>query len=631
MKKNDETASGPEKGDFIAPPDVVETDEPSNALPQQEEFWRPPVRFGSVPVEKEPLGWDRRKGFRKLYPQVMLPFQVVERIQFGHPQLEPNRLFWGDNLHVMRQLPSESIDLIYIDPPFFSGKQYNVIFGDQNELRSFSDIWEGGMPGYLVWLNARLYEMKRLLKKTGSIYVHCDHHASHYIKVEMDKIFGYENLVNEIVWCYSQGGRSKDHFPRKHDVIFWYAKTKTWQFDDSEIKVPYELLSQKSQTSFTKTDEHGRLYKEIYGPGKKKLYRYYEDKGKSPYDWWADIHQMTGRTAASGNEYIGYPTQKPEALLERIIRACSKQGDLVADFMAGGGTTAAVAQRLGRRWMACDQSRVAVAITADRVTRLVEEKVGKVFPVSDFTVEHWGIYEARRLAQAPPEQFRAFVLRAFGAVPEEHANGIHGYKGAIPVWVGEPSQKSAVTAADVQAFANAIRRTLRYKQDNLRDGIMLAWAFRPDAVEAADRLRRLEQTDLNFIRLDMIRIDSPRFREHVTALSTDHADYEKFLTFVQPPRVEVGYKRIAPRTYKFDVSETAILNPGARIINVQWDFDYGKRFSSTPGYSFLHGNNKQPELQAQYEFPSSGKKKIACKVQDDMGGEGLWTTEIEIS
>ena len=170
-----------------------------------------------------------------------------------------------------------------------------------------------------------------------------------------------------------------------------------------------------------------------------------------------------------------------------------------------------------------------------------------------------------------------------------------------------------------------MRKTLRYKQDNLRDGIMLAWAFRPDAVEAAERLRRLEQTDLNFIRLDMIRIDSPRFREHVTALSTDHADYENFLTFVQPPRVEVGYKRIASRTYKFDVSETVMMNAGAKIINVQWDFDYGKRFSSTPGYSFVRGRTRSRELQAQYEFPTAGKKRIACKVQDDMGGEGLWT------
>ena len=274
---------------------------------------------------------------------------------------------------------------------------------------------------------------------------------------------------------------------------------------------------------------------------------------------------------------------------------------------------------------------MAVAITADRLTRQVEEKTGKLFSVPDFTVEHWGVYEAKRLADAPPKQFRGFVLRAFGAVLEEREEGIHGYKGAIPVWAGEPDQKKAVTAADVQAFANAMRKTLRYKQDNLRDGIMLAWAFRPDAVEAADRLRRLEQTDLNFIRLDMIRIDSPRFREHVAALSTHHADYENFLTFVQPPKVEVGYKRIAPRTYKFDVSETIVMNAGAMIINVQWDFDYGERFSSTPGYSFVRGKKRELALQVQYEFPSGGKKRIACKVQDDMGGEGLRTDEIEVS
>jgi hypothetical protein len=129
----------------------------------------------------------------------------------------------------------------------------------------------------------------------------------------------------------------------------------------------------------------------------------------------------------------------------------------------------------------------------------------------------------------------------------------------------------------------------------------------------------------------MIRIDSQRFREHLTALSTQNADYENFLTFVQPPRVEVGYKRIAPLTYKFDVSETVVLNAGAKIINVQWDFDYDKRFSSTPGYSFVHGNNKEPELQVQYEFQIMGKQYIACKVQDDMGGEGLWTDEIEVN
>ncbi len=669
-EKPSEPTAGPVKGDFVAPPELAPVDEPVDALPQQEEFWRPPVRFGSVPVEKEPLGWDRRRGFRKLYPQVMLPFQVVERISFGHPQLEPNRLFWGDNLHVMRQLPSESIDLIYIDPPFFSGRQYNVIFGDQNELRSFSDIWEGGMPGYLIWLNARLYEMKRLLKKTGSIYVHCDWHAVHYLKIEMDKIFGHENYRNEIIWTRTNAHNYKSRvFIRSHDTLMWYTKSPGYVYN--QIYTEYS----NAQLKRYKRDEKGRLYtgQDLTFTGTNPA-RQFEWRGSKPpsnrvwgasleqlEQWWAEgrilktkdgrprldgykmyLEEAKGRPVTScwtdldrvGNtssERIGYPTQKPEALLERVITTSSNEGDLVADFFCGGGSTAAVAQRLGRPWIACDQSRVAVAITADRLTRQVEEQTGKMFPVPDFTIEHWGVYEARRLAQAPPEQFRAFVLRAFGAVPEEREEGIHGYKGAIPVWVGEPDQKKAVTAADVQSFANAIRKTLRYKQDNLRDGIMLAWAFRPDAMEAAERLRRLEQTDLNFIRLDMIRVDSPRFREHVTALSTDHADYENFLTFVQPPKVEVGYKRMAPRTYKFDVSETAILNSGAKIINVQWDFDFGKRFSSTPGYSFVRGSKKEPELQAQYEFPAAGKKRIGCKVQDDMGGEGLWTAEIEVS
>ena len=675
-RKNSKTSSapaGPQKGEFIAPPDEESSDALATpeALPQEEEFWRPPVRFGSIPVEREPLGWDRRRGFRKLFPAVMLPTQVVERISFGHRELEPNRLFWGDNLHVMRQLPSESIDLIYIDPPFFSGRQYNVIFGDQNELRSFSDIWEGGMPGYLIWLNARLYEMKRLLKKTGSIYVHLDWHASHYVKIEMDKVLGHDNFRTEIIWekIRVKKAQSKD-FPRVHDAILCYSKTESYVYSPQMTEISEKYKASHYGAVEPKTGKRYRLVTLLQGgqgparrfgdkiieppPGKHWIWgqdrideamksgiiaftssgrpnykRYLEESEETGIpvgDIWNDIAPVN----AQSNDRIGYPTQKPEELLERIILASTSKGDIVADFFSGGGTTAAVAQRLSRRWITCDQSRVAVAITADRLTRQVEEQTGRLFPVPDFTIEHWGVYEAERLSKAPPEQFRQFVLRAFGATPDDSQAGIHGMKGAVPVWVGEPDQKKAVTAADVQAFANAMRKTLRYKQDNLRDGIMLAWAFRRDAREAADRLRELEQTDLNFVRMEQVRINSPRFREQVAALSTAYADYENFLTFVQPPKVEVGWKRIAVRTCKFDVSETAILNAGAKIINVQWDFDYGKRFSSTPGYSFIRGKNKEPALQTQYEFPKNGTFRIACKVQDDMGGEGLWTGEIEV-
>jgi hypothetical protein len=232
--------SGPQKGDFIAPqlPEFPDADEREDALPKQEDFWKAPVRFGSVPVESAPLGWDRRRGYRKAFPPVYLPFQVVERVSFGHPELEPNRLFWGDNLHVMRQLPSESIDLIYIDPPFFSGRNYNVIFGDQNELRSFSDIWGAACRATDLAQRPAL-RMKRLLKKTGTLMVHCDWHASHYLKCELDKLFGYQRMINELIWYYTGAAVKKDRFGRRHDTILWYGKGSTWTFNLDEVRTDY--------------------------------------------------------------------------------------------------------------------------------------------------------------------------------------------------------------------------------------------------------------------------------------------------------------------------------------------------------------------------------------------------------
>ena len=312
-------ASGPIKGEFVPPPDVSSEEEIEEALPEQEEFWRPPARFGTVPVEANPLGWDSRRGFRKWFPQIMLPTQVVERVSFGHPELEPNRLFWGDNLHVMRQLPSQSIDLIYIDPPFFSGRQYNVLFGDQNELRSFIDIWEGGMPGYLIWFNARLYEMKRLLKKTGAIYVHLDWHASHYVKQEMDKIFGTDKFRNEIVWNKGfRGTESKRIYQHAHDVIFWYSKTDDYIWNQQSQ--PYRDEEMKR---YNKVDEFGQRYALIKRRRTDNTVYYGKTYPKQEGKRINDVIEHIPVMAATASERIGYPTQKPEALIERIIEASS--------------------------------------------------------------------------------------------------------------------------------------------------------------------------------------------------------------------------------------------------------------------------------------------------------------------
>src|SRR3990167_9445501 len=179
-----------------------------------------------------PLGYDEHKAFDRIFPYINIPAlhpkNHGDTVVFNNPEALANKLYLVDNLEVLRTLKSESIDLIYIDPPFFSGRNYNVIWGDSNEVRTFEDIWEGGITSYLIWLNARLWEMRRVLKKTGSIYVHCDWHASHYIKTEMDKIFGYENFVNEIVWTVESvsGFKSQaNKWIRGHDVIFQYSKT----------------------------------------------------------------------------------------------------------------------------------------------------------------------------------------------------------------------------------------------------------------------------------------------------------------------------------------------------------------------------------------------------------------------
>ncbi|MCL5062172.1 MAG: site-specific DNA-methyltransferase [Nitrospiraceae bacterium] len=606
-------------------------------IPKQEEFYKLPRRFGSVPVDEAPLGWEtvvkpaevKVTKFENVYPRISLPFQEVERVSFGysdllldskkhHPDLFPkgaNRLFFGDNLHIMRQLPSNSIDLIYIDPPFFSGRNYNILFGDKNEVRSFTDIWEGGMPGYLIWLNARLYEMKRLVKQTGSIYIHCDWHASHYIKCEMDKIFGYENFINEIVWCYETAGKSKKTFSRKHDVILLYSRTKNFYLDVSKSQIPRK----RNKHMRLGVDENGREYEEKTDAKTGKVYRWYFDEGRLPFDYWTDIPFINWEA----KERIGYPTQKPEALLERIVKVSTNEGDVVADFFCGGGTTLAVAQGLNRRWIGSDQSRIAVAITADRITRLVEEKIGKLFPVPDFIIEHWGIYEVPGLGSLKPEQFREFVIKAYnGRVDNAGSKYIHGIKGGVPIYVGNPDYKSKLDKDEVVEFAKAI---LTERKRN--HGIMLAWNFSRLAKQAAEKLAARENVRLDFVRLEMVNIESPEFRKHV---AEKHPDYDNLLTFVQPPEIRIGIKRLAPLTYQFDVAESLSLNPEGKIINVQWDFDYRSRFSSTPGFSFIRGKNKEPILAVSFKFEKAGKKKIACRVQDDQGGESTWIGELEV-
>lgn len=254
-----------------------------------------------------------------------------------------NRLFGGENLEWLRKFPSESIDLIYLDPPFRSGKNYETTDDETQEIRSFEDkdyaFGAGTMDDYIKSMSERLKEMQRILKHTGSIYLHCDSHASHYLKVEMDKIFGFDNFLNEIIWCYHGGGISKYQFKRKHDVILFYSKS-----DLSTFNIP---IIEREGIKFYKRGI------EI------------KSKGKIIEDWWSDIPSRG--TATMSKEWLNYDTQKPEKLLERIIKASSNENDIVLDPFCGTGTTLNVSKQLNRKFIGIDHSPHACHIAARRI------------------------------------------------------------------------------------------------------------------------------------------------------------------------------------------------------------------------------------------------------------------------
>ncbi|MBI2760822.1 MAG: site-specific DNA-methyltransferase [Chloroflexi bacterium] len=313
----------------------------------------------------------------------------------------------------MRSLPPASIDLIYSDPPFFSRRRQRGATADH----SFADTWAGGLDGYLEWLTPRLAEMKRLLRPSGTIWLHLDWHAAHYVKVAADRLFGYRRFRNEIVWAYGAGARGAKavggHLPRNHDVLLVYASGPRPKYRPlyAEKITPLAHVARNgyrldadgrvfktaprgdyTDESITRLEAEDRIYRTRSGAVRVKYFL--ERRGDQVVerrilgDVWTDVPDLMH---ARGRERLGYPTQKPEALLERIMACASDPGDLVADFFCGAGTTAAVAQRLGRRWLACDESPAAVTITRDRLARVSEQLClnGSGFAVPDFTVERF--------------------------------------------------------------------------------------------------------------------------------------------------------------------------------------------------------------------------------------------------
>lgn len=289
-----------------------------------------------------------------------------------------NHLYIADNMKVLRNAPDNKVDLIYLDPPFNSKRNYNLSFsGSIAQEKQFDDTWNWNariheeyeeirksghdvypylkllkntdVGPYLTFMSSRLIEMHRVLKETGTIYLHCDPTMSHYLKQVMDLVFGRDHFRNEIVWCYTGPGNAKKDFSRKHDVILRYTKGDNWIFNVDKVRIPYKESTQKNL-------RRGYVVGGIFKQQNNKRLSTLAIIGKVPEDYWHIV------SAGQGHESIGYPTQKPLKLLERIILASSNEGDLVLDPFCGSGTTLVAANNLKRNWVGIDCSHMSTVM-----------------------------------------------------------------------------------------------------------------------------------------------------------------------------------------------------------------------------------------------------------------------------
>ncbi|MEI6088898.1 MAG: site-specific DNA-methyltransferase [bacterium] len=561
-----------------------------------------------------------------------------------------NQLILGDNLEIMQKMDSESIDLIYLDPPFFSNRNYEVIWGDKGEIRSFEDRWSGGVDHYIAWLKERVAEMHRLLKPTGSIYLHCDWHADAYIRVMiLDRIFGENNFRNHIIWKRKTGrgeSNSKSHkFGTCTDSILFYSKTPQNSAITFNSQYSFEAVGYQDylDSTFNLIDENGRKYAidnlsspsyranliyeyKGYKPPKNgwaisrekmeewdkagKLFfpnniegrirrkRYLDEvQGKPIQNIWDDIKQIESRT----NEAIGYPTQKPEKLLERIILASSNEGDVVFDPFVGGGTTIVVAEKLNRQWIGIDQSVQAVKVSEMRLN-----KMENMFS-APFTVQlHKYDYDTLRYKDA--FEFEKWIVERFNGVTNIKQRSDFGMDRKMRN--GTPIQVKRSDGIGRNVVDNFLSAVMRYDK-NIYDknvtagepvGYIIAFSFGKGAIQEVARLKNAENVIIKLVTV------------------------EEIVPIAKKPKlmVNIADKGADAKGIR-EIEFTAIGESPAGVEFYAFDFDYNPDTKIFAAELML---NK--EGVANWKF-KPGQHTIAVKTVDNEGLEAIEVLKIKVN
>ena len=587
-----------------------------------------------------------------------LPMSFQDKL-FGEEELDKqkmNRLIWGDNLLAMHALLNQGyegkINLIYIDPPFDSKADYShkiklsssVIASEEAkqsqdfeitkepsviERLAHKDTWAGGTDSYLDMLYPRLQLMKRLLAPDGSIYVHLDWHVGHYVKVMMDEIFGKENFVNEIVWAYTGPRKSGRYFTRKHDVVFLYSKTNNYVFNPQYI--PHKSGLHNTGQVFGGEGENLETVKEL------------EEQGKQVEDWWIDIWA----TERYREELVGYDTQKPSPLLERIIKASSNDNDLVADFFVGSGTTISTAEKLNRRWIGCELGKVGIQVTRGR---LVEQKS------KPFLIENIGNYQREMiyLGGARIYEMQKIILKLYGAEPMTNRKDLGVRKaedGMLElVYCGYPDR--AVAAHKVEDLATEAQTLDGTGYKRL---VILAWDYEYNYDELLQTRIKAAGKD---IKTEIISRQIPpdiyeylkqaKSEEDIERLSDKVKFLEKPYLKLQKPEIKGSSVTIGIEKYvlydfplgsgkKADEDREALLHlvkdKFAILIDywaVDWDYD-GLTFKSQ--WQDLRGLGRKTKIvttEKEHIYEKSGKHTIAVRVVDIFGNDATATIDVKI-
>ena len=554
-----------------------------------------------------------------------------------------NKLILGDCLEILKTIETDSVDLIYLDPPFFSNRNYEVIWGDEGEIRSFQDRWSGGIDHYIAWLNERVKQMYRVLKPTGSIFLHCDWHANAYIRVRiLDKIFRESSFREEIIWK-RQTAKKGSQFEKKTfgcstDTIFWYSKTNNYTFKIPKTQLDDDVLLKK----FNKTDENKRRFRtdniilisamarenliyeyKNYTPkygwmvNKEKLeqmdnegrlywsatghpYRKYfldEYEGQEISNIWLDI------PLASGQERIGYPTQKPKKLLQRIIECTTNEGDVVLDPFMGGGTTIAVADKLNRKWIGIDQSVQAVKVTEMRLCGQTDIFTSTY--ADSYSLElHKYDYDTLRNKDA--YEFETWIIGQYGGTAQNRKGGDKGIDGTAndgaPIQVKRSENIGVNVVKNFSVSARQYDKTLFEKNVKAHKpvGYIIAFSFGKGAIQEVARLKNEEDIIIVLVNV------------------------EDIIPMSRKPNITVTINEISRDYGAREIEFIAVAKSDAKIEFYSWDFDYDESKGFKPQVIRDVEGKQLRKLNA-------GTYHIAVKAVDNDGLEGIEIIKLKVN